>query len=76
MKKLATYLAVTSLAVLFINTVHAEEVAAPKREIASQSDFTQDYLDKVSDERAHEETLKIQRENEHTKYLKRIDRVR
>jgi hypothetical protein len=68
MKKLAAI----ALVLTACSNVRAE---ATDRQLAGQKDFTSDYLEKVSDEKAAEQAQREQDRKEHLKYLRMIDRA-
>jgi hypothetical protein len=68
MKKLSLIAAVLVAAVV----VKAEETDS--RALAGQKDFSKDYLERVTDERAADKIRREQARKDHDKYLNSIDR--
>ncbi len=67
-------LAAIAMILMVYGSVHAEE--SDGRMLAGQNDFSKDYLEKVTDERAVEQLRREQDRKDHQKYLRSIDRSR
>jgi hypothetical protein len=64
------------LAAIAIMVSFSGAFADDGREIAGKNDFTKDYLEKVTDERAADKLRREQDRKDHEKYLREISRSR